>query len=104
MKKAVTSTVTSLSSRASISVIRFGEEAFPVGRSGSAPPYLWQSATQKHKEAIINDVESTQVRGRSNWIQGFNLAFRLIKNSLQQIKAQNSTGSCDLENIALLFF
>lgn len=104
MKKAVTSTVTSLSERASISVIRFGEEAFPVGRSGSAPPYLWQSATQKHKEAIINDVKSTQVRGRSNWIQGFNLAFRVIKNSLQQIKAQNNTGSCDLENIALLFF
>lgn len=104
MKKAVTSTVSSLSERASVSVIRFGEEAFPVGRSGASAPYLWQSATQAHKEAIIKDVKSIQVRGRSNYIQGFNLAFRLIKNSLQQIQAQNNTGSCDLENIALLFF
>lgn len=41
--------------------------------------------------------------GRSNWMGGFDAAFNLIDNSLEQI-ATNGTHDCMVENVALLFF
>ena len=103
MKKTVTSTISTLSDSATIAVVRFGEEAMLVGRQGARPPFLWQKATPTYKEMLIKNITNLDVRGRSNWVSGFDLAFTLIKNSLEHIRATKNN-TCELENIALLFF
>ena len=103
-KKSAIATINTLSERASISVIRFGEDAMPIGRKGSSPPFLWQKATKSHKKMIIEDINKIDTRGRSNWVSGFDFAFKVIENSLKYIEAKDNTTSCELENIALLFF
>ena len=103
-KKSAIATINTLSESASISVIRFGEEAMPIGRKGSSPPFLWQKATKSHKKKIIDDIHKIDTRGRSNWVSGFDFAFKVIENSLKYIEATDNATSCELENIALLFF
>ncbi len=61
MKKAVASVVSTLSQKASIAVIRFGEFASLVGRPGAESPFLWQQATDSHKERIIQDIHDIDV-------------------------------------------
>ncbi|KAL7551755.1 hypothetical protein ACHAWF_014944 [Thalassiosira exigua] len=103
MKKAVTSTVSTLSDEASVAVIRFGELPQLVGRPGAQTPFLWRQATAAHKRRIIDDVQALEVQGRSNWMAAFKLAFGLIANSLLDIKSTKEE-ACKLENIAVLFF
>lgn len=104
MKKVVTSTISTINEFASIAVIRYGEFAHLVGRSGATEPFMWQHATKKHKDRITQEVNNMDVFGRSNWIIGFEFAFRLIRNSLRQINATSYDQQCELENIAVLFF
>jgi len=103
MKKVVASTVSSLSDKASIAVIRFGELPSLVGRPGSSEPFLWRDATASHKKRLIQDIYKLDARGRSNWVSAFDFTFRLIKNSLRHIEAREEY-ACKLENIAFLFF
>lgn len=103
MKKAVTSAISTLSKRASIAVIRFGEYPEMVGRPGSTQPFLWRQATTEHKNRLVKSVNAIEVKGRSNWPAAFNFAFRLIRNSIDHSDARN-IHECDLENVALLFF
>jgi hypothetical protein len=102
MKEAVISTVNALSVESSIAVIRFGESPELVGRR-STDPLLWEKATSVNKERIISYIENIEVNGRSDVVEGLELTFDLIRNSLNQINGQGTQG-CNLENIALLFF
>ena len=114
VKNAAISTVSALSEKASIAVVRFGEVATIVGQEGNnvvvdgalltnnSPP-LWQKATTDYKERLVAEINDIEVSGRSNWIAGYNFAFELIRNSLRK-NADVDTYACELENIALLFF
>lgn len=115
VKNAAVSTISALSDKASIAVIRFGEVATIIGQDegGSisisssmllnSPP-LWQKATPDHKERLIDEINGIEVSGRSNWIAGYSSAFQLIRNSLRQNDDVDTTFACELENIAILFF
>jgi hypothetical protein len=60
-------------------------------------------ASTENIERLINEVTGMTAMGRSNWMGGFDAAFNLIDNSLEQI-ATNGTHDCMVENVALLFF
>lgn len=102
MKEAVISTVKALSETSHVSVIRFGESPEMIGRP-STDPLLWEKATSENKERIITQIETIEVNGRSDVVQGLEFTFDLIRNSLNQSNVQD-TQACELENIALLFF
>ena len=76
VKNAAVSTISALSDKASIAVIRFGEVATIIGQyeGGSissssssvllnSPP-LWQKATTDHKERLIDEISGIEVIGR----------------------------------------
>lgn len=109
IKHAAVSTISALSEKASIAVIQFGEVANIIGQEDevllNSSSHLWQKATDKHKEQLIDEINAIDVSGRSNWIAGYRFAFDLIKNSLlRQSEDTEETYACELENIALLFF
>lgn len=112
VKNAAISTISALSDKASIAVVRFGEVASIVGQGGIDgdvdgvlfnSPLFWQKATSDHKKRLIDEINGFDVSGRSNWMAGFDYTFELIRNSLQQNKDVD-TYACELENVALLFF
>ena len=102
MKQAVISTVNALSAESSVAIVRFAESPELVGRS-STDPLLWDKATSVNKERIISFIENIETNGRSDVVEGLELTFDLIRNSLNRINGQD-TQVCKLENIALLFF
>jgi len=103
MKKAVASTVATMSKNMSVAVIKFGEYPSMVGRPGSSQPFMWRRADKNYKQQLINDINAIDVMGRSNWVAAFDFAFKLIRNSLLHVESVGNH-ACKLENVAFLFF
>lgn len=104
MQQTVKAVLNTLSPNDSIAVIRFAEVARLVDQPMQLPPYLWEKATTNTVNNIIDEVNKLEVNGRSNWEEAFGFAFDLIQDSLKSIAAVDVDSSCDLENIAVMFF
>ena len=89
MKQAVISTVNALSAESSVAIVRFAESPELVGRS-STDPLLWDKATSVNKERIISYIENIETNGRSDVVEGLELTFDLIRNSLNRINGQDT--------------
>lgn len=84
-------------------VITFAENAHIRGTNEKDPPFYWKPANNSNIQLLIDEVDALQASGRSNWLEGFDLAFDVIDNSLEHINS-NGTDECKVENVALLFF
>lgn len=84
-------------------VITFAENAHIRGTNEKDPPFFWKPANNSNIQLLIDEVDALQASGRSNWLEGFDLAFDVIDNSLEHINS-NGTDECKVENVALLFF
>ena len=65
--------------------------------------YYWQPANDSNIEELIDKVNALQPSRRSNWLEGFTVAFDLIDNSLL-IDVNSTQDGCKVENVGLLFF
>lgn len=103
MKRIVTHTLRFLTDNDSVAVVTFAENARVRGVIGLEPPFYWKPANSSNIEQLINEVNALIPSGRSNWIEGFDKAFDLIRRSLSR-NAYKPNDECKVENVALLFY
>ena len=103
MKYLVTYTMSQLADEDTLSVVTFSENALVRGHSGESRPYYWKPANSSNVQLLIDEVNALQSSGRSNWMEGFDVTFNLIDESLRRIVANNED-ECKVENVALMFF
>jgi hypothetical protein len=84
-------------------VVTFAETARVRGYNGVDPLYHWMPANVTNVARLISEIDAMQPSGRSNWMEGFDVTFNLIENSLKTI-AENDKDDCNVENVGLLFF